>query len=110
MSERQHLIARYAYVLEAGTGFGRISLWDAGENLIGEIGFLEEGRSAPNPKLANDLSHGIGFLPTSRMTALIDMLRNEEAVYLALSDEPPGFFSVHTTSRQKSFSESQTGG
>ena len=102
MAEKHHRIERYRYGLEAGSGFARISLWGPGGNVIGEIGFIDESRSVPNPKVASDLSHGVGFLPASRMAALIDMLRNEESVYLSLSDDAPGFFSVHTLGIHKS--------
>ncbi len=97
MGTRKHRVARYAYAVDAGSGFGRLTLWDDAGCAVGEIGFVDEHRPLPGPKLANDLSHGVGFLPASRMLTLVDMLRNEQPVYLTLCDEAPGFVSLHTS-------------
>jgi hypothetical protein len=94
--ERHHRVGRYAYAVEAGSGFGRLTLWNPQGEAIGEIGFVEENRPVPNPRLATDLSHGVGFLAASHMLGLIDMLRNEPNVFMSLSDDPPGFLSIHT--------------
>lgn len=95
MAERHHRVARYAYNVNASTGFGRVSLWNAAGESIGEIGFVDENRIPPNCKLAVDLTHGVGFMPANCMLTLIDMLRNESTVFLSLCDDPPGFVSLH---------------
>ena len=96
MADRQHRIAQYHYAIDVGGGYGRLSLWDSEGHRVGEISFLEEGRALPNPKLDRDLSHGVGFMAIGHMAPLVDMLRNEDPVYLVLDDEPPGFFSLRT--------------
>lgn len=98
---RQHRIAQYHYAIEVGGGYGRLSLWDPEGRLVGEIGFLEDGRALPNPKLDRDLSHAVGFVSVGHMAPLVDMLRNEHPVYLVLDDEPPGFFSLRTGTPQE---------
>ena len=96
MADRQHRIARYHYAIEAGSGYGRLSLWDEGGSLVGEIAFLESGRALPGPRLASDLAHGAGFMPIERLVPLVDMLRNGQPVFLTLDDQPPGFFTLGT--------------
>jgi hypothetical protein len=98
--DRQHRIADYRYDIEVGGGYGRLYLWDPEGRLVGEIGFLEEGRALPGPRLDRDLSHGVGFMAIGRMPPLVDMLRNENPVYLVLNDEPPGFLSLTTGAPQ----------
>ena len=96
MADRQHRIADYQYALEAGSGYGRLSLWDEQGALVGEIGFLEAGRVLPGPRIAPDLAHGAGFMPIERLVPLVDMLRNEPPVFLRLDDQPPGYLSLCT--------------
>jgi hypothetical protein len=96
VAHRQHRIAEYQYGLEAGSGYGRLSLWDEHGRLVGEIGFLEAGRSLPAPRLAQDLGHGAGFMPIERLVPLVDMLRNEQPVFLKLDDQAPGYLTLAT--------------
>ncbi len=98
MADRRHRIADYQYALEAGSGYGRLCLWDERGTLVGEIGFLEAGRALPGPRIAPDLAHGAGFMAIERLVPLVDMLRHEQPVYLALDDQPPGFLSICTAS------------
>lgn len=96
MADRKHRIARYDYALEAGSGYGRLSLWDEGGQLVGEIAFLEAGRTLPGPRIDGDLAHGAGFMPIERLVPLVDMLRHEHPVFLTLDDQPPGFLTLGT--------------
>ena len=105
MADRKYRIAQYHYAIEAGSGYGRLSLWDEGGKLVGEIAFLEGGRTLPGPRLAGDLTHGAGFMPIDRLVPLVDMLRNEQPVFLTLDDQPPGFLTLGTEAREPAAGE-----
>jgi hypothetical protein len=59
----------------------------------------------PGPRIAGDLAHGAGFMPIERLVPLVDMLRNEQPVFLTLDDQPPGFLTVGTGEQVRAAAE-----
>ena len=98
MTTRRHIIARYHYAIDVSAGgTGSLTLWDGEGNRIGVIGCLDENTLLPPPRLAADLLSVAAFIHSSRMPALLDMLRHERGTALCLDDTAPGFATFETS-------------
>jgi hypothetical protein len=96
MAAKLHIVRRYCVSFDAGGGLGRLQLWGETGEEIAQIGFLEEGRRPPTARVAPDCGHGVGFLPQASMSALLDLLRHEAVVYVALENDPAASIRIHT--------------
>ena len=96
MSSKLHVVARYSLSLDASGGMTRLLLWADDGGALAEIAVLDDDRSVPLPRVSADLSHGSGFLHRSSPPALLDLLRNEPLVYVALEDEPVQSIRIHS--------------
>ena len=100
MVHRIHQVGGYDYSIDAGLGApGRLCLWDSDGRQVAELGFVEDDGAVPSPRIAPDLSSVSGFLKSSALAAVLDMLRHESVVYVTLDNRPPGFVLVHTRKR-----------
>jgi hypothetical protein len=100
MTHRIHEVADYDYSIDAGLGApGRLCLWHRDGRQVAELGFVEDDGAVPSPRIAPDLSSASGFLKSSALAAVLDMLRHESLVYVTLDNRPPGFVLVHTRKR-----------
>ncbi len=93
-----HIIKRYSYDFDLGTGAPRLlQLWTASA-LVADIHFYPDGQLRPAPALQPGLTSAVLSCPASLCPSLIDLLRNEKPVRLFLDDTtPPGLAFLGST-------------
>ena len=77
----QYTIDEYAFQLEAGSNRKGLFVCRSAGQVRGWVAFYEDGSSLPAPTLDADQRITLS-LPASRMTAVMDLFRNEKPVKL----------------------------
>lgn len=102
MAHRMHRVGAYDYSIDAGLGEpGRLRLWAPDGHQLAQLGFVADDTAVPSPRIAADLSSAAAFIKCGTLAVLIDMLRNEQPVYVTFDDGPPGFVLVHTRKKRR---------
>lgn len=96
MASKTHQVKKYNYSFDARTGGpGLLQLW-GDQGLIAEVNFVEEGVAVPAPTFTADLNKATIYFKRSTHPALIDMLRNENPVFVTINNQAPGYVFVKT--------------
>ena len=93
MTVRTYNVKRYSctfYTMSGSlSGMPGIALYDATGRMRAGVYGVPDGQSLPNPWVQSDLSLGTCYLRASSLTMLLDIVRNEDPVFVSLNDQGP---------------------